>query len=305
MNRNARAGITRRQFVGTTLLGAAAGLDPAAAAPSRETKVRLRRTAIDLVPLGKSGVKVTRLGVGSGTDSGRLQRELGQEGFKRLMWHAYDRGVRFFDMAESYQTHSLFRQTLRPLPRDQVYLQTKISWNRTPDVSRKLDTFRKEVGTDYFDSLLIHCTRTATWVDDLKRMREELTKAKEKGIIRCHGVSCHGLDPLTASTRTDWVDVQLVRVNHNGRHMDGKKDDWNKPGDVKTVVDELTRMHRNGRGIIGMKLIGNGDFRMPREREASIRFVMNLSCIDAVLIGFKNAAEVDEALKRITRALNA
>ena len=142
-------------------------------------------------------------------------------------------------------------------------------------------------------------------MDDLKRMREELTKAKEKGIIRCHGVSCHGLDPLTASTRTDWVDVQLVRVNHNGRHMDGKKDDWNKPGDVKTVVDELTRMHRNGRGIIGMKLIGNGDFRMPREREASIRFVMNLSCIDAVLIGFKNAAEVDEALKRITRALNA
>ncbi|MHC4628268.1 MAG: aldo/keto reductase, partial [Planctomycetota bacterium] len=169
-----------------------------------------------------------------------------------------------------------------------------------------LDRYRKELGVDYIDSLLVHVAVKGSWDEDRKRVLDALTEAKDKGIIRAHGVSCHSLPALTKAAELDWVDVNLVRINPQGLYMDTPEEVWNAESDVShlTAVQKRMRvMRENGHGVIGMKIIGNGDFTTAAERERSIRFAMQGGLVDAVVIGFKNTAEVDEAILRINRAL--
>jgi predicted aldo/keto reductase-like oxidoreductase len=169
-----------------------------------------------------------------------------------------------------------------------------------------LDRYRLELGVDYFDSVLSHYATTNNWHEERRRVLDALEEAKEKKIIRSHGVSCHGLPALTRATQLNWVDVHLVRINPQGRHIDGPTYQWNANGYESTlpqVTKEIKAMRAKGRGIIGMKLIGNGDFKNPEDREKSIRFAMQCGLLDAVVIGFASTAEIDEAIERMNRAL--
>ncbi|MEA3227298.1 MAG: aldo/keto reductase, partial [Planctomycetota bacterium] len=169
-----------------------------------------------------------------------------------------------------------------------------------------LDRYRKELGVDYIDSLLAHVTIKADWDESRKRVLDALAEAKDKGIIRAHGVSCHSLPALTKAAELDWVDVNLVRINPQGVFMDTLEGVWNAESDVThlpAVQQRMQIMRQNGHGVIGMKIIGNGDFTTAEERERSIRFAMQSGLVDAVVIGFKNTAEIDEAILRINRAL--
>ncbi len=293
---------TRREFVRTAVAGAAAlagGDALVAAAPKK-------RYASDLVALGKSGVKVTRLGLGTGSNNGKVQRDLDVAGLTRLFRHAYDNGVRFIDTADQYKVHELVGKAIKDLPRDQIAIQTKMRWQEKPkDPLAVIDRFRKELQTDYFDSLLIHCTRTADWPKEVEYIRDALSKAKERGIIKAHGVTVHGLVPLRAATTCDWVDIQQIRINPQGRHVDNLKDKWGEPGAVDDVVGEMKKMHAAGRGLIGMKIIGNGGFKKPEDREMSIQFAMKLREMHAVVIGFASTKEFDEAVERMNRTLNS
>jgi 1-deoxyxylulose-5-phosphate synthase len=291
--------LTRRQFLQHTAVGLAA------TTTSTITLSAARRSATDLVKLGKSGIEVTRLGIGTGSRGGRIQRELGQDGFTNLVRHCYDRGVRFFDTADGYRTHQMVAAALKGLPRDSYVLQTKMRWNGDPDPFKEIDRFRSELQSDYFDSLLLHCTRTRDWKENLKRQMDLLEEAKHKQLIRAHGASCHGLLPLEVMPGTNWLDVAFLRVNHAGAHMDNLKSDDSLPGDRDRALTSIRKIHQGGTGVIGMKIIGNGDFRSPDERDASIRFVMNLDCVDAVIIGFGSTAEVDEVIERMNRHLAA
>jgi len=263
------------------------------------------KSATDVVTLGKSGVKVTRLGIGSGTFGGRVQRELGQDGFTRLIRHAYDRGVRFFDTADAYKTHQLVGAALKGIDRESYALQTKMGWRNDPDPFKIIDRFRSELQTDYFDSLLLHCTRTADWKDSLKRQMDLLDEAKQKQLIRSHGASCHGLPPLEVMPGTEWLDVAFVRVNHNGAHMDNLRSQDGIPGERDRAVASIRKIHQAGTGVIGMKIMGEGDFSDPQDRDASIKYVMSLDCVDAVIIGFASPEQIDEAIERMNRHLNA
>lgn len=291
--------ITRRSFVKSVAAGAAGSLmlpRVISAAPAK------KKTATDLVPLGKSGVKICRLGMGTGSHSGRIQRELGQEKFTALVRYAMERGVTYIDTADAYDgLHEMIRPAIRGIDREKIQIQCKIPRAKYDDPLKEIDRFRKEVGTDYFDSLLIHCVRTADWVEEHKRLRDLLLEAKEKQMARAVGVSMHGLLPFNSAVATEWGDVRLVRVNHNGASMDSLK--GNGPGDVDAVVKGLKKMHAAGKGIIGMKLIGNGTFTDPEVRRKSIEFVMGLDCVDAVVIGFKSPEEIDEAITNINNAL--
>jgi len=271
--------------------------------PAAEAK----RSATDWVTLGNSGVKVTRLAFGTGTFGGKIQRELGQEQFSSLVRHAYDRGIRFFESAEAYSgMHQMLAGALKGIPRDSYRLMTKYRLRGTDDPKLTIDRFRKELNSEYFDILLLHCVRTPDWPEQFKRLRDEFSEAKEKKIILAHGASCHGLLPLRAFPQnTDWLNVALLRVNPVGTRMDTLKQvDTDDLGDVDEVVGHVKSIRAKGTGIIGMKIMGEGQFRTPEQRDASVKFVMNLGAVDAVTIGYKSPAEIDEAIERINKHLN-
>lgn len=293
--------LTRRQFLtaAATWTGAALLLPGCAATSKRKL------TATDQVPLGNTGLRISRLGLGTGSQGGRVQRDLGREGFTRLVRYAYDRGITYIDTAQNYKTHEMIRDAIKGLPREKLFILTKIPG--TPENPLEvLDRYRKELDTDYLDCVLTHCATTADWPERRRRVLDALDEARDKKIILSKGVSCHGLPALTRATRENWVQVHLVRINPQGRHVDGPTDRWNPEGHETTMPEalrEIQAMRAQGRGIIGMKLIGNGDFTQPEDRERSIRYAMHSRVLDAAVIGFASTAEIDEAIERMNRAL--
>ncbi len=260
--------------------------------------------ASDLVLLGKTGRRISRLGIGTGSNGGEVQRALGQDGFTRLIRYAYDHGITYIDTADNYGTHPMVRQAIKGLPRERLWIQSKMWW--TPENLEKplvsLERYRKELDTDYLDSLLIHCTMKSTWPQDVRPMMDAFDEAKGKKLIHVKGMSCHGLPALRRAAQVDWADVQLARVNPQGRHVDGNDPEFGAPGLVNEAMPEIKTMHDKGRGVIGMKLIGNGDFKDPADRRKAIQYAMTCGFVDAIVIGFASTAEIDEAIQNIESA---
>ncbi len=295
--------ISRRKFIeGASAL---AGTIFLSCTSLQSSDKKSKRTAVDQVALGKTGLKLSRLGIGTGSMSGSVQRSLGHEGFNHLIRYAYDQGITYIDTADAYDTHEWVREAIEPIPREKLFIQSKIVG--VPEKPLEvLDRFRRELNTDYIDGLLLHCAVSKNWDQKRKRVMDALEQAKDKKIILAHGVSCHSLPATSLAAQMDWVDVNLVRINPQGAHIDTPVEDWNAESDasyVSAVMEQIRIMRRNHHGIIGMKLIGNGDFTNPEDREESIRFAMQCGLLDAVVIGFKNPAEIDEAIKLINRVL--
>ena len=265
------------------------------------------RAATDWVTLGKSNVKVTRLAFGTGTHGGRVQRELGQEAFTKLVRHAYDHGVRFFETAESYHgMPEMLASALKGIPRDSYRLMMKLSTPAAGDPAPKIDQFRSQLGTDYMDILLLHCLRPPTWQSDYQHLQDGLSVAKDKKIILSHGASIHGLPALRTIPGNEWLEIAMIRMNHNGTKMDTPQTkDVPELGVVDEVVAHTKKVHAQGMGVISMKLCGEGQFTEAADRDAAMKFAMNLGCVDAVTIGFKNTAEIDEAIERMSRVMKA
>jgi 1-deoxyxylulose-5-phosphate synthase len=292
---------TRRDFlkvgasIATTSLAA-----PLVAAPAR-------RSATDWVTLGRSNVKVTRLALGTGSHSGAVQRGLGQEQFTKLVRYAYDRGIRFFETAESYHgMPEMLATALKGLPRESYVLMTKYSTPASGDPTPKIDQFRKQLNTDYIDILLLHCLRQPTWSADYKSLQDGFSEAKEKKVILSQGASVHGLPALRTFPGNDWLQIAMIRMNHNGTRMDTPETrDVEQLGNVQEVVAHTKKVHAEGMGVISMKLVGEGRFTRAEDREAAMRFAMNLGCVDAVTIGFADSSQIDETIQRMDRVLNA
>lgn len=292
---------SRREFLKTAVAGAGV-----LAAPAVPAAAAAKRSATDWVTLGNSGVKVTRLALGTGTFGGKIQRSLGQAGFTRVVRHAYDRGIRFFESADSYsEMHEMLAEALRGLPRDSYRLMTKMRLRETDPPLAAIDRFRRELNSEYFDILLMHCVRVNDWAKQYEPMRDALSEAKHRKVIVSHGASCHGLMPLRAFPGNRWLDVALMRINHDGVRMDTLQSESSEKGDVAEVTGHVRKIHEQGTGVLGMKLIGEGQFTSPEQRDASIRYVMKLGTVDAVTIGFKSTAEVDEAIERMNHHLNS
>jgi len=294
---------SRRQFLERAMaLAGAAVLSPALVSAAETTA---KRTAIDQVVLGNTGVKLSRLGFGTGSNSGQVQRALGQEKFNDLIRYAFDKGVTYIDCAQSYQTFEWIGDAIKGLPREKLFIQSKIP-GQPADIMKTIDRHRQVFKTDYVDSLLVHCMVRDGWTEQMKRITDGFNEAKDKKWIRAKGVSCHSLPALRTATTSDWPEVHLVRVNPQAVWIDGPEETWNKSGtDIAPVVKEIKAMHAKGRGVIGMKLIGNGEFRNADDREKAARFVMAMNEIDAVVVGFRSRQEIDEAIERINRALAA
>jgi predicted aldo/keto reductase-like oxidoreductase len=290
--------ITRRDFLGhsAAAVGVAAAGGLLANAAGQE---RTLHSPADQVTLGRTGLKLSLLGMGTGSTGVRHssnQVKLGQEKFTRLVRYAHDKGVTYFDTADQYGSHIFLREALRGLPRDRLFIQTKTRARTADQVRADLERFREELDTPYLDTLLMHCMTKASWPVDFRPVMDVLSEAKEKGWVKAVGTSCHGMDPLRAATNCDWIDVDLARINPVGvkARMDGTPEQ---------VVPCLRAMHDAGKGILGMKILGEGTFRTPEERLASLRFVLGLGCVDAFVIGFETPEQIDEAFQLIETAL--
>ena len=289
---------SRRNFLKTGL--AAGVLAGTAGLPLRAA----RGNATDWVTLGKSGVKVTRLAFGTGSFSGRVQRDLGQDEFTRLVRYAYDKGIRFFETAESYgEMHKMLGIALKGVPRDSYRLMSKVTTREGADPQAKIDELRKLANTDYFDILLLHYQHVATWPTDTVRWQDGILEAKSKKAVLVQGASVHGLPALRRVPGNKWLEVAMIRMNHKGTKMDAEDFNTNGSGDVSEVVTHTKKVRTEGMGVISMKLIGEGAFTNREDRKAAMRFAFNNAGVDSVTVGYKNTAEIDEAIENLNLAL--
>ena len=292
--------LNRRDFMAqataaaATAAVAAGSASSASAAPGRV----LPKGPGDKVTLGKTGVQVSLVGMGTGSvGSGQAsnQTRLGIKGFQKVVRHALDQGVCFFDVADQYGSHVYLREALKGVPRENYVIQTKTHATNFADARSHLERYRLELGVEYIDILLLHCMQKSGWQRPHEGAMDYLRKAKEEKIIRAHGTSCHGMDPLRTSAKEPFVEVDLARINPEGLIMDDKK-----PDEVASVLEE---MHAAGKGIIGMKILGEGQIKTPERKDASLRYVLGLGTVDAFIIGFQSTDQVDDLLKRTSDAL--
>jgi aryl-alcohol dehydrogenase-like predicted oxidoreductase len=289
----------RRDFIEKGTIGIAGA---AALITVSENSFCLNRVdTIDKVNLGKTGLKVSRIALGTGTRGWRNesdQTRLGMSRFTDLAKYAYDRGIHFFDTADMYGSHVYMRQALKTIPRDKITLLTKVmtydqkGWYKAEPFNKSLDRFRKETGSDYFDIFLMHCMVNGKWPEEYKKTMDDMSEAKSKGIIKTVGISCHSLDALREASENPWVDVILARINHKGTRMDSSPD---------KVMEILSSAHKKGKGIIGMKIFGCGDLTSEEEREKSLNFVIKSGNIDCMTIGMESTAQIEDTIARVMR----
>ena len=261
-------------------------------------------SATDWVTLGKSGVKVTRLAFGTGSMSGKVQRDLGQDEFTRLVRYAYDKGIRFFETAESYgEMHKMLGIALKGVPRDSYALMSKVSTRPNGNPQEKIDELRKLANTDYFDVMLLHYQHVASWPTDTAKWQDGILEAKHKKAVVGQGASVHGLPALRQMPGNKFLEVAMIRVNHKGTRMDAEDYNTNGSGNVPEVVSHVKQVRTDGMGVISMKLIGEGAFTTREDRQAAMKFAFRNAGVDSVTVGYKNTAEVDEAIENLNLAL--
>lgn len=294
----------RRHFMKTTAAGATA---LAASSVIQQPARAAGGTAVDRVELGNTGIKVSRLAMGTGVHGGARVSDhtrMGVDKFKSLMHHIYDQGINFLDMADLYGTHQQMRDAIkdRVISREDYVLLTKLwpraeYWNAASGGAiEEVNRYKKELGTDMLDVVLIHCMLDSNWTQDYKRIRDELSELKQKGEIRAHGVSCHDLGALKIAAEHPWVDIIFARINNKGAKMDGSPE---------VISDVLRTAKKNGKAIVGMKLYGEGTIRTPEEKDSSVKYVLDNNLVDAMTIGMLKESEVDDTIDRINRQLKA
>jgi aryl-alcohol dehydrogenase-like predicted oxidoreductase len=288
---------SRRDFLKTGIGAAIAGAGALRlnAAPA---------TATDWVTLGRSNVKVTRLAFGTGTGAGRVQRALGQEEFTRQVRYAYDRGIRFFETAESYgEMHKMLGVALQGVPRDSYRLMTKVTTRDGVDPQAKIDELRTLANTEYFDIVLLHYQHVASWPTDTAKWQDGILEAQSKHAVVAHGASVHGLPALRQVPGNKWLEIAMIRMNQKGTAMDAEDFATNGLGDVNEVVTHVKQVRKEGMGVISMKLIGEGRFTQREDRQAAMKFAFTNVGVDSVTVGFKSTAEIDEAIENLNQAL--
>jgi 1-deoxyxylulose-5-phosphate synthase len=251
------------------------------------------------VTLGKTGLKVSRLCMGTGTSGVQKQSNqtrLGRDNLNRLLRDALERGIRTFDCADQYGSHPYLAAAMKDVPRDKYDIFTKIRWHGgqdEPDADVYVERFLKELSTDHIDLLLIHCVTSSEWPKEMRKQMDILSKFKEKGVIRALGVSCHSIPALEAAAAEPWVESVHTRINPYGMSMDGAPE---------KVVPVLKKIHDAGKGVVGMKIVGAGRLRTdPDRRQESVKYALNLGCVSMLNVGFESLDQIDGFARHIQK----
>jgi aryl-alcohol dehydrogenase-like predicted oxidoreductase len=258
----------------------------------------IQNTLVDRVKLGESGLNVSRIAMGTGTlTRNRLSNQTrgGMDNFVKFAHYAYERGIRFYDTADSYGSMPFVGEAIKTLPRENLTLLSKV-WTQPDDaenlasVSEIIDRFRKELGVDYIDILLLHCMTRGDWNKTRTHYMDGLSKAKQAGIVKTIGVSCHNQEALMEAAKNPWVEVIMARINPFGTNMDGSPEE---------IANILATAKANGKGIIGMKIFGEGKHVTTDEREQSIRFAFAEGNVHCITLGLESNEQMDDAITRV------
>ena len=294
--------LRRREFIHRTALGVG-GLIVAAPQAARAHSPAAYFDPYALVPLGRTALKVSRFCLGTGMRGGQRasnHTRMGKQAFETLIRESFDRGTRLFDLADLYGTHPYVIPALKGIPRDRYQIATKVWFMpgslpepERPDADVVIPRFLKELQSDYIDLVLLHCVTSAKWPEELRRQMDLLSQLKEKGYVRALGVSCHSLAALEAAAREPWVESVHARINPYAMSMDGPPE---------KVAPVLKAIHDAGKGVVGMKIMGEGRLRTDDERrDASVKYALTLGCVDVLNVGCESVAEVDDLAARVRR----
>jgi len=300
---NTVCGFSRRQFIGNALAGAGALMAGSTLLKAAGT----RKKVTDIITLGKTGIKTTRLAQGTGWNgSGRssAHTRMGEKAFDELLHHDIEQGIRFIDAADLYGSHRYVNHALEGIRREDCAFLSKIwpkkeFWNSpSGGATEEVNRFRKELGIDVLDICLIHCMTDTEWPNTYERIRDELSEMKSKGAVRAVGVSCHDFGALKVAATHPWTDVVLARINNAGKeaYMDAS---------VKEVSAVLKEARSRGKVVLGMKIFGAGKLVEPEQKDASLKYVLENELVDAITVGMMNPGEVSDTIQRMNRALNA
>ena len=282
--------MNRRHF-----LHAGAGVVSLHAFPYHLFAAPAKKNASDRVKLGPKGVELSRLAMGTGTNgsggSSNQTKQLGVQGIADLFKAAYDQGITFWDSADQYGSHPHLRAALKGVPREKVTILSKTHANTAAEMRADLDRFRRELGTDYIDILLLHCMLDANWDERKRGAMDVIDEAQAKGIVRTKGTSCHTLEALKTAARSPWVEVDLARINPAKIAMDAE---------VPVVIDVLKEMKAKGKGVIGMKIFGAG--RLRDKADECLQFALSLDCVDCFTIGSESRAQMEDLARKIPAA---
>jgi aryl-alcohol dehydrogenase-like predicted oxidoreductase len=305
--------LNRREFIGTAIAASSVLVAGGAIVESTRSKGasggvtpglmidRSIKSPTDKVRLGKSGIKVSLIGVGTGTIGyahHSHQTSLGQDEFTRLMRHTFDQGINFFDLADAYGSHTFFSTAMKGIARDRYVIQTKTDSRDPEQASHDIDRFLSELETDYIDSLIIHCVTDPDWTTRYRGVMDVFSEAKRRGKARAVGVTCHSFGALQAAAASDWVEINQVRWNPRGAHMDA---------DVETARSLFREMRGRGQGMISMKVVGQGDL-VNGSREVSpedcFRFQIESGVVDAFVLGVEKIEHIDQMIRGTQTAIN-
>lgn len=296
--------INRRSFIHKSALGLA-GTVAAASGLVNLSFNPASNALIDTVSLGETGMKVPRLALGTGSYGWKktsAQKKMGEEKFVQLAQYAYDRGVKFFETADMYGTHEFVGKAMKKVGRENVTLLSKImvyeheGWYKPEPFQKSIDRFRKELNTDYIDILLLHCMVNSEWPDEYKRYMDDYSEAKQKGIIKQVGLSCHDFGAMQIAAENPWADVLLARINYDGAKMDSTPEN---------VMKVLKKAKDNGKGIIGMKIFGCGELTKEDQRQKSLEYVIKSGNVDCMTIGMDSIVQVDDNIERMMKVVNS
>lgn len=302
------SGCSRRQFISSALAGAGVLVaGPAWVSAAKASRRSGKRRATDIVTLGPTGIKASRLAQGTGWNGGgrsSAHARLGETAFTKLIRHGLDQGITLIDSADLYGIHPYVRTALEGVPRDKYILSSKLwprkeYWNSPSGGAREeVNRFRKELNSEVLDICLMHCMMGAEWPRTYERVRDELSEMKEKGAVRAVGISCHDLGAMKVAAAHPWVDVILARINNVG-----KEAEMDAP--VEDVAPVLKQARANGKVVLGMKIFGAGKLVEPEQKDASLRYVLQNELVDAITVGMMRPKEIDDTIRRMSRALKA
>ena len=306
-NMETNRGCNRRQFITGALAGAgilAAGGKCLEAGEPKNTSGK--RRAMEIVTLGRTGIKVSRLAQGTGWNGGArssAHTRLGEKAFNKLIRHSLDSGITLMDTADLYGAHPYVRTALDGVPRDKYRLMSKIwprkeFWNSpSGGATEEVNRFRRELKSDVIDICLIHCMTDTEWPNTFERIRDELSEMKSKGAVRAVGVSCHDFGAMKVAAAHPWVDVILARINNVGKEAE-------MDASAEEVATVLKQARKDGKVVLGMKIFGAGKLVKPEQKDASLKYVLGNELVDAITVGMMKPAEVDDTIKRMNKALS-
>ena len=278
----------RREFIQRAMAAGAAVALPATVWPAEV------RRANDIIQLGPAKVRMSRMAVGTGTFGGghssNQMRQLGADGVADMWWNAYDNGVFVWDTADSYGSHAAVKVALKNIPREKVTIMTKTAARTADAMKADLDRFRREMGTDYIDIVLLHSRMSPKWDELDQGPMEVLSEAKDRKLIRTKGISCHSMEAMAVAAKSPWLEVCLTRINQFGVRMDGSTEE---------MLPLIADMKAAGKGLIGMKVLGEGQLR--KRLDDALRYAVTKDAVDCFTVGCESRAEFKDNFDRIAR----